>query len=173
MPQFWSNSYNYESIANNANRNINYIFIGSDGNRIRTANLINDNAITTILDYGCGYSNSIQCNVDRFKDRLVNKNVQISKYDPFVPEYSTYPNTTFDYVICYNVLQFVEVQFIKDVVQDIANLSNKLAMFSIVIPPFITSNGITSNTDPFILKYIEAIQSANLTILDFKFRFII
>ena len=149
MPQLWSNDYVY---VDKSSRQNFYVFLGSEG-RIQTNDLINNNNITTILDYGCGYSNSIQ----------------------YIPEYSTYPNTTFDLVVCHNVLQFVEYQFINDTVQDIANLTNKLALFNISIPTSIViSNTVydtpttVSNSNPVISKYINALQAANLNIIDSK-----
>lgn len=167
MPQLWSNDYVY---VDKSSRQNFYVFLGSEG-RIQTNDLINNNNITTILDYGCGYSNSIQYSCNHFNIT----NIQISKYDPFIPEYSTYPNTTFDLVVCHNVLQFVEYQFINDTVQDIANLTNKLALFNISIPTSIViSNTVydtpttVSNSNPVISKYINALQAANLNIIDSK-----
>jgi hypothetical protein len=102
-------------------------------------------------------------------------NVELTKYDPFVPEYSAYPNTTFNLVVCYNVLQFVEPEFLNDVVQDVANLSNKLAIFNISLPTsIVVSNTVydtpntVSNTNLVISKFINALYAANLNIIDSK-----
>jgi len=167
MPQLWSNNYVY---AAKSPRESFYVFLGSEG-RIQTNDLINNNNITSILDYGCGNSNSIQYSCNHFNIT----DVQISKYDPFIPEYSIHPNTTFDLVVCHDVLQFVENLFLNDVVQDIANLTNKLALFNITIPTsIIISNTVfdtpttVSNSNPVISRYIDAFQAANLNIVDSK-----
>jgi hypothetical protein len=149
MTQLWSNNYNRSNKTSNF-----YVFIGSNG-RIRIKDLVDNYNISSILDYGCGYSNSVQNSFNLFNIT----NVELAKYDPFVPEYSSHPNTTFDLVICHNVLQWVEREFMNDVVQDIANTSNKLVLIN---------NIITSNTDSSILKYTTALQNANLNIIDYK-----
>jgi len=161
MTQLWSNTYNYDALYPKNNRNNYYLFIGSNG-RIQTNDLINNYSIKSILDYGCGYSNSVQSSCNNFNIT----DVVISKYDPFIPEFSTHPDTPSDFVVCYNVLQFVEPQFLNNVVQDISNLSNKITLFNIVIPPI--GENTVSNTNPIVLKYINAFQSANLNIVDFK-----
>jgi len=159
MSQFWSNSYNYSLLANIyplfAQSGI-YNFIGSNG-WIRVGKFITNNSISSVLDYGCGHSNSIE------ESLSINNmpNIKLDKYDPFIEEYSTHPTDKSDLVVCYNVLNWVEPSYLQPIVQDIADLSNKFVLINIGLGPI-------NNSDVLSEVYLNLVSNSGLTIVDSK-----
>lgn len=72
-----------------------------------------------ILDYGCGKSS--------LADML---DFPISQYDPCVVEYSKHPVPA-DIVVCTDVLEHIEPEFIDNVLDDLKNLTIKSGFFCI------------------------------------------
>jgi len=72
-----------------------------------------------ILDYGCG------------KAKL---KVRCRRYDPAVPEYSKLPSPA-DLVVCTDVLEHVEPEFLDNVLYHIKSLTKKKAYFTISCNP--------------------------------------
>ncbi|MCK5017375.1 MAG: hypothetical protein KAS32_09940 [Candidatus Peribacteraceae bacterium] len=69
------------------------------------------------LDYGCG-NGMLEHQLPFY----------VNKYDPFVEKYSIPPKPA-DIVICVNVLQCIEKQYIDSVLNDIASLMKRAAFF--------------------------------------------
>jgi hypothetical protein len=65
-------------------------------------NLIKENNIKSILDYGCG------------------------KYDPAVAQFSKKPTGTYDLVLCIDVMEHVQEDKVEEVLKDIFSYSNKV-----------------------------------------------
>ena len=79
----------------------------------------------SILDYGCGKGHVLTRIKSKFPD------IEMINYDPFSPGYSVPPSKPCDLVVCYNVLQVVEPEFLKSVVDHIYKLTNKNILLSI------------------------------------------
>jgi hypothetical protein len=102
-------------------RNNFYVFHYNDEQRDLDF-FTNKYEIESIIDYGCGFGHST--------DYL---NLDTQKYDPFIPEYEKRPDRPADLVVCYNVLNVIEEQFMYDVVDDIYNLSKKIVLINVAI----------------------------------------
>ncbi|MEN6621484.1 MAG: methyltransferase domain-containing protein [Smithella sp.] len=86
--------------------------------------LVTDEGIETILDYGCGQASlSRHCQFN------------ITNYDPCVDVYSNKPTSKFDLVVCTDVLEHVEPEHLKDVIDDVFNYANKCVYFCIACLP--------------------------------------
>lgn len=106
--QFWSRRNIYRFCFQNERRTVkNILETFSD--------------ISSILDYGCGEANSLNT-----------LNVLVHRYDPFVEKYSNLPINKYDLVVCYNVMNVIEPEYIANVSEHIASCSNKYALFNIV-----------------------------------------
>lgn len=77
----------------------------------------------SILDYGCG-----KCTLSRSLP------FPIQNYDPFIRAYAAYP-TPADIVVCTDVMEHVEEDFVRDVLIDIRNLTRKVVFFQIATRP--------------------------------------
>lgn len=72
---------------------------------------------TTVLDYGCG-KGSVRSGLGEC----------VSNYDPAIPEWSAMPEPA-DLVVCLDVLEHVEPQFVGNVLDHIRELARKAAWF--------------------------------------------
>ncbi len=82
---------------------------------------------TDILDYGCGKSTlSMQFPF------------AIKQYDPAIPRFSLLPNPA-DFVVCTDVLEHIEPEFLSDVMKHLQSLTKK-AIYAVVstVPSFKT-----------------------------------
>ena len=73
--------------------------------------LIQQQGIKTVLDYGCG------------KALFHQKEWNATLYDPAVPEYSNEPTGKFDLVICTDVLEHIPEEDIPRIVQQLKDLT--------------------------------------------------
>jgi hypothetical protein len=89
----------------------------------------------SIIDYGCGKGFALDQLKLKFPD------INMVNYDPFYSTHSTLPTTPCELVICYNVLQDVELNFLDQVIEQIYNLSTKNILLSM---NFYESKGQTS-----------------------------
>ena len=99
-----------------------------DGNSLldhihRIQAFIEDNKAETLLDYGCG------------KAQYHPEDWSVTKYDPGVEEYSTKPSGTFDIVICTDVMEHVESEYIDQVLDEIFAYADKLVYICIGLHP--------------------------------------
>jgi hypothetical protein len=76
-----------------------------------------------ILDYGCGKA-TLQKNIP----------FPIQNYDPFVPEFSARPQPA-DLVVCTDVMEHIEPQFVDSVLKDIQSLAKQAVFFQIATRP--------------------------------------
>jgi len=90
-------------------------------NRIRK--IMKENDLDTILDYGCG------------KAKHHPKNWNIAKYDPGYPPFSEKPVGQFDMVICTDVLEHIEEEFIDAALDDIYNYAKHYVFLNIATQP--------------------------------------
>lgn len=76
-----------------------------------------------ILDYGCGKSTLAQ-----------NLPFHIQQYDPAVTEYSALPKPA-DIVVCTDVLEHIEPELLREVLDHLASLVKKVGFFVIACRP--------------------------------------
>lgn len=83
------------------------------------------NALQTrdVLDYGCG-----KCTLQKALP------FPIQNYDPFIPDFAARPQPA-DIVVCTDVMEHVEEEFVNDVLHDIYQLSKKAIFFQIATSP--------------------------------------
>lgn len=85
--------------------------------------------ITTVLDYGCGSSHGI-----REWAKQYSWPVALSEYDPAVLGYDLKPKAA-ELVVCIDVMEHVEEQFVERVLDHIQDLSQRQAWFRISLAP--------------------------------------
>lgn len=77
--------------------------------------------IHELLDYGCGKAVLQKC---------LNASIHYQGYDPAIEQYSALPQPS-DLVVCLDVLEHIEPECLKDVLQHLAWLSKRLLFVSI------------------------------------------
>jgi len=80
----------------------------------------------TVLDYGCGKGLGADNLVYNYPD------LHVTKYDPFVDQFAQQPQAQYDMVICYNVLQIVEQEYLDAVIQHCVELTKKNLFLNIL-----------------------------------------
>jgi len=83
-----------------------------------------------ILDYGSGNGRA----ADILRHRDVNETVQVDCYDPAWPGADRVPTGSYDMVICYNVLNNVELDYLDRVCAHVESLVAKDLIIAIVVP---------------------------------------
>jgi len=80
----------------------------------------------TLLDYGCGRAT--------IKEHLaeVNPEITVYCYDPCVPEYDLLPDSA-HFVVCTDVMEHVEEQYVANVLEHICTLTERGAYFAIAL----------------------------------------
>lgn len=78
----------------------------------------------TILDYGCG-SGTLKKSLPK---------LNIFEYDPCIPGKEAEPDPA-DLVICNDVLEHIEPEFLDNVLQDLARVTKKLGFFVVDLMP--------------------------------------
>ena len=87
------------------------------------ANLIKQTNSRDVLDFGCG------------KGALANNlPFPIKQYDPAIPKYSALPEPA-DLVVCTDVIEHIEPEFLDNVLTQIRDLTKKLCYMVISIEP--------------------------------------
>lgn len=76
-----------------------------------------------ILDYGCG-----KCTLQKSLP------FPIQNYDPFIPDHADRPEPA-DLVVCTDVMEHVEPQYVDHVLADIYTLTKKMVFFQIATRP--------------------------------------
>lgn len=79
--------------------------------------------VKTILDYGCGTGDLI--------NKLNNEGYECYGYDPAVIEYQYKPKAKFDLVVALDLLEHIEEEYVDNVLEDIKNYTNEIALFYI------------------------------------------
>jgi Methyltransferase domain len=81
------------------------------------------------LDYGCGKGGFIE------QIRPLDLFTTIRGYDPAVETFAARPEGRFDLVTCLDVLDVVEPQFLGNVINDVAALTGRIAVFNCLTRP--------------------------------------
>lgn len=85
--------------------------------------------IQTILDYGCGKQGLAKA--------LRAHGLHIYEYDPGIPGLDKIPCPQVELVVCTDVLEHVEPDFIHAVLEEIADLTTRFAFFNVATRPAI------------------------------------
>ena len=80
------------------------------------SNIINQTGVETVLDYGAGKG-------ELAHNLVLDHRVKVILYDPAIPQISAPPEPA-DMVVCVNVLDHVEDQYIDEVLDDIKRCTN-------------------------------------------------
>ena len=81
--------------------------------------------VETALDYGCG----------KFTMAKEFPQVNWTGYDPGIPERATKPNGKFDLVICTDVMEHVEEEFIDEVLREMVSYAKQVIFLEIACSP--------------------------------------
>lgn len=84
---------------------------------------------TTLLDYGSG-SSSLKNALDKYYPNVYN----VIEYEPGAPDKCTAPQPC-EFVVCIDVLEHVEPEFIEHVLDDLQRVTQKYALFTISTEP--------------------------------------
>jgi SAM-dependent methyltransferase len=89
--------------------------------------LIDDTGSKYVLDYGAGKG--------ILAARLKNKGFRVQEYDPAIPEKSDKPVGKFDFIVCTDVLEHVEPEYIENVLNELREYMRKGGFFTICLGP--------------------------------------
>ena len=135
MTKLWSDEYDYNKLVEKCSddwkgltrASRRYRFVYNNMPR-RLDDIFNEYDISSVLDYGSGYSTCVADVVAKLA-----KNIAVVRYDPFIVEMSEKPTTTFDAVVCHNVLGSVEMDYILAVIQDLCGYSNRIVVLKVTL----------------------------------------
>ena len=128
--KFYSDSFAQENIQAHRNH-LQYgsvtgyaFYFGKE--TVPILSLIRDLKPNNILDYGCGKGLGADNIIYNYP------NLAVTKYDPFVESFATQPQGSFDMVVCYNVLQTVEQEYLLDVIDHCHALTGQHLLLNIL-----------------------------------------
>jgi len=79
-----------------------------------------------VLDYGCGKRT--------LEAKLVKHGINVTNYDPALPEFCSIPEPH-DIVVCTDVLEHIEPEFLDNVLDDLARVTKRAGFFTIATRP--------------------------------------
>lgn len=89
-------------------------------------NLIKENNVKNILDYGCGKAKFHSILFNNKKVPGSPMGIDITPYDPAVPEFANKPTGQYDLVLCVDVMEHVQEDKVEEVLKDIFTFSNRV-----------------------------------------------
>ena len=89
-------------------------------------NLIKENNVKNILDYGCGKAKFHSILFNNKKVPGSPMGIDITPYDPAVPEFANKPIGQYDLVLCVDVMEHVQEDKVEEVLKDIFTFSNRV-----------------------------------------------
>ena len=89
----------------------------------------------TILDYGCG-TGELSKHAD----------FHVQNYDPAIPQYSNLPNPA-DLVVCTDVMEHIEIDYLGSVLNHISNLAKK-AVYFVIATRYDRSKNVPDGSNP-------------------------
>lgn len=89
-------------------------------------NLIKENNISTILDYGCGKAKFHPILFNNPKVPGSPMGITIIPYDPAVAKFSNKPTGQYDLVICIDVMEHIQEDKVDEVLKDLFSYSDKV-----------------------------------------------
>jgi hypothetical protein len=148
MSKFWPDGWDYnESVKNypdwwkDQSRTNEYTIIDNRGEVRNILYPLKQYKIRSILDYGCGHSNSIQNSLEKY-GRL--DKIQVTGYDPFIEGKNIRPAGKFDMVVCHNVMGSTNFKYTYAIIEDLLQYSKKIVSIKIpsskkMLKPYITA----------------------------------
>lgn len=100
--------------------------------------LIEKTKSETILDYGCGKGQLV--------DKLKKEGWSVSGFDPAIEEWNTPPNPS-DFVVCTDVLEHIEPEYLDNVMNHLNQLMNKGGYF-VIANRYDSSKLLSDGTNP-------------------------
>jgi hypothetical protein len=88
--------------------------------------IIKNNNVKTILDYGCGKAKFHSILFNNKKVPGSPMDISITPYDPAVAQFSNKPIDRYDLVLCIDVMEHVQEDKVDEVLKDIFTYSNKV-----------------------------------------------
>lgn len=88
--------------------------------------IIKNNNVKTILDYGCGKAKFHSILFNNRKVPGSPMGINITSYDPAVTQFSNKPTGQYDLVLCIDVMEHVQEDKVDEVLKDIFTYSNKV-----------------------------------------------
>jgi 2-polyprenyl-3-methyl-5-hydroxy-6-metoxy-1,4-benzoquinol methylase len=85
--------------------------------------------IKTLLDYGCGKGTLTEAL------KAKGSQLQVTGYDPAIPDFADRPLGKFEMVVCTDVLEHIEPECVDDVLFDIKDYSSNAVMLAISTVP--------------------------------------
>lgn len=79
-------------------------------------NFIRDNCPASVLDFGCAHGELISCLKENFPS------INFEGYDPGVDEYNTFPNKRYDCLVCNDVIEHIEPEYLDTTLNSINEL---------------------------------------------------
>jgi hypothetical protein len=125
MSELITDQYRSEQQALHARGNYGTASIGFAG---MVTELIDENNVRTLLDYGCGRMRNLAKHITPGHD------VEYIAYDPGVPELSA-PAEPAELVTCIDVLEHIEPEFLDAVLADLRRCVTGLGFFTIHTGP--------------------------------------
>jgi 2-polyprenyl-3-methyl-5-hydroxy-6-metoxy-1,4-benzoquinol methylase len=113
-------SNNYRTELRNYHKQEETWGVGPKWNIIRICKFLYDNNIESVLDYGCGKGWYLPLILP----------IHINNYDPAVLKWSIEPKPE-DYLLCIDVLEHAEPEFLTNVIKHLVSKFNKKALLII------------------------------------------
>jgi len=88
--------------------------------------IIKNNNVKTILDYGCGKAKFHSILFNNKKVPGSPMNINITPYDPAFAQFSNKPTGQYDLVLCTDVMEHVQEDKVDEVLKDIFSYANKV-----------------------------------------------
>jgi len=105
-------------------------------------NLIKENNISTILDYGCGKAKFHPILFNNPKVPGSPMGITITGYDPAVPQFTNKPSGIYNLVLCIDVMEHIQEDKIDEVLKDILQYGDHVFMTITCYPAIqILNNG--------------------------------
>lgn len=98
----------------------------------RIKNIIVSTQAKTLLDYGCGKGD--QYHKEKLHDEYL-RGILPTLYDPAVEQYSVKPTSTFDGVICTDVLEHIPEDQLAEVIKELISYADKFVYLGICNTP--------------------------------------
>lgn len=95
------------------------------------ANVVNQNQVDRLLDYGAGKGNLLKT---LQKEGLLEAPLSVQHYDPAIPKWAEDPEPT-EMVACIDVLEHIEPHLLENVLDDLLRVTQRIGFFTVATEP--------------------------------------